>query len=311
MEVTPSPVFVDDSDPSIHYSGTWILGGMAGQEYMSYVINGTLPFTCSTWSIGPLTVQRTTGHHSASRSLVGLSHFHTRKFQVFTYTAGTSIYAVGTVPVSDIDGHTTTASFAFGDTLSVNVTAPQTTKILYNHTLWTSPPLGDGEHTLTVTALDVDQPLSRRFWIDYLAYAPGASEERTPSSAAPLVATTGMPLSSMSSTSAALTASPGATSPSTGSQPAGEEQHSTHITVIVVAVVVPVAVLAIAVLLWFWRRKRRSWESHAYTPTAERYDKLPLAFGSLGVPASDHYSSNGMYAFGRVHCLLNYCSSLS
>ncbi|KIP01874.1 hypothetical protein PHLGIDRAFT_324735 [Phlebiopsis gigantea 11061_1 CR5-6] len=141
-----SPIKVDDSNPSIGFFGSWVLGGST-HEY-----NGTT--------------------HGALTNGSGFN---------FNFT-GVSVSVVATVAITPAGGLTDVVTFNLDDLEAVIVAAPQTGAAIYNYNYFTSPTtLENGNHQLVVTGIRIGGPDISGFWFDYLEYFPGAvSTTRAP-----------------------------------------------------------------------------------------------------------------------------------
>ncbi|KAI0339359.1 hypothetical protein BDW22DRAFT_586348 [Trametopsis cervina] len=127
-----SNILVDDADtPILAYTGSWTPSGNAN-EYNS-----------------------TTHGSSSAGASVSLT-FH-----------GTSIQVYGTIGPSAGDGVPQTSYFLDNNPEVIYIAANNPGNALYHQPFFTSPPIPDGEHNLTITI----RPNSGFYWLDYFVFA--------------------------------------------------------------------------------------------------------------------------------------------
>ncbi|KAJ7206328.1 hypothetical protein GGX14DRAFT_457583 [Mycena pura] len=129
--MTTNVAIVDERDPLVHYAGSWQDGGV-GEEF-----NGTTRFT-------------TTQGSTAS----------------FTFV-GTSVAVFGTVAA--IDPPQASMEFVIDDTIQGTYTPPSNmTADVHHATLYTSPTLSNGTHTLVITQTAAQA--AGVIFLDYIMY---------------------------------------------------------------------------------------------------------------------------------------------
>ncbi|EKM56885.1 uncharacterized protein PHACADRAFT_254252 [Phanerochaete carnosa HHB-10118-sp] len=245
------PIRIDDSDPSVNYTGSWFKGGNPPEEYM-----GTT--------------------HGAITNGSTMS---------FTFN-GTAVALYGTIgPInSDSDNQTTTSMYVLDEASAVTVTAPKSLTTQYGYAFFLSPQLADEQHTLTVTATDVVS--DNTFWIDYLEYTPSSN---TSSSSAPPPPLSSSPTSTSTLAGSASTALPSDDlDMSSGGHQHHSSQHSTTIVAAVLVPIILLLILALAGLFLFWRRRfaRLRFAQSTYDKEAGLFDEP-----TVGGPPEAHIIS--------------------
>lgn len=133
-----------------------------------------------------------------------------------SYTfSGTQISIYGTVLPTPSDGELSTTSYTVisgtdNVTSTTLATGPKSATTRYGYQFYASPPLMDGQHTIIVEAVNVEQD-ANVLWFDYLAYQPSKNVVLGDGGSSSRNAGTPGPSSSMlTSTASSLTASSGA-----------------------------------------------------------------------------------------------------
>lgn len=187
---------------------------------------------------------------------------------------------------------TATSSYVVDHSNPVNFTAPISSSVLYNQQWYASPPLDDGQHTITVKAVSVNSDAV--FWFDYLEYVGSLDPNTTSQSLTP--GTSNSALLSVESKSSFSTAPPAASSSYTTQQDSDTASGgpSKSAIKILTAVLVPLSVIlaAVVVLLVYCGRRRKARlrqkhviDSHPFVALrdsnySEHPDILPLPFNS-------------------------------
>ncbi|KAJ7699220.1 hypothetical protein B0H17DRAFT_1328265 [Mycena rosella] len=209
---------IDDRDPTVSYTGTWVVGGTSHEH------DGTVS---SSLNVGD-------------------------SFSVpFT---GTTIAVYGTFDASSAGVKT---SYAIDGGSPITVTSSSSGADSFQQLFWQSDAVTSGSHKLVVTMLSVNNVGDGEgtIWFDYFNVT-SAADVSTPSSSSGTSSTTGSASGTGSGTASITRTSAGSSSSSTSSTVAVATKSHSHSGVIA-AVVVVVILLALAVGFVLIRRRRR------------------------------------------------------
>ncbi|KAJ7446594.1 hypothetical protein FB451DRAFT_1537538 [Mycena latifolia] len=251
---------VDDRDPTVSYTGTWVVGGTSHEH------DGTV-----------------------SSSVNAGDHFSVP----FTGT-GVSVY--GTFDSSSAGVKT---SYAIDGGSTTIVVSSSSGLDSFQQLFWKSDAVSVGFHTLVVTIVSVnkdpDGDGEGTIWFDYFNVTLGGSSSSSNSVSSSSASSSAASSSSAapvttSSASNAATATSAGSSASTSTTAVAGKKSSAHIIAPVVVVVVVIAILFAGFLLW---RKRKQQKYNGVPPAAQMSSSMsgfPGAAPVLATPSS--YGSN-------------------